>query len=114
MGISDEYVFHRTGSPYTVGKNTNTKLTETIHLNATQTFTLSAAKQRRKRYKKNTFLPPFRHGSHCGVFLGSKLTHTYSTCWVFQPAALQGLTYQLLIKPVTAWLLFGHQLHCPF
>merc|ERR1712002_1336680 len=95
-------------------KNKNTKLTETIHLNVTQTFTFKCSKATEKKVQKNTFLPPFRHGSHCGVLSGSKLTHTYSTCGVFQPAALQGLTYQLLIKPVTAWLLFGHQFHCPF
>ena len=71
MGISDEYVCHRTGSPYTLVKTLNNKLTETIHLNVTQTFTVSAAKQRRKD-KKITFLPPIRHGSHCRVLLGSK------------------------------------------
>ena len=56
MGISDEYVCHRTGSPYTVGKTLNNKLSETIHQNVTQTFTVCAAKQQKKT-QKITFLP---------------------------------------------------------
>ena len=72
MGISNKYVCHRTGSPYTVGKTLNNKLSETIHQNVTQTFTVSAAKQQKKKIKKNTFLPLVGHGSHCRVLLGSK------------------------------------------
>ena len=45
MGISDEYVCHRTGSPYTLVKTLNNKLSETIRRNVAQTFTVCAAKQ---------------------------------------------------------------------
>ena len=55
MGISKGYVCCHTGSPYTVGtKNKNTKLTETIHLNVTQTFTFKCSKATEKKVQKKT------------------------------------------------------------